>query len=213
MNTETRIAKHLLDVQAVSLQPHQPFTWASGLKSPIYCDNRITLSYPEVRSAITDAFVEQLQRTHPDVQVIAGVATAGIPQAALIAERMQLPMIYVRAQAKDHGKGNQIEGRAQAGQKVVLIEDLISTGGSSLIAVDALREAGLIVLSVSAIFSYRLSSAQERFAAHRCELYALSNYDALLALALELGQIQADDLAVLSAWKKDPKAWSNAHEK
>lgn len=213
MNTETRIAQHLLDIQAISLQPHQPFTWASGLKSPIYCDNRITLSYPEVRRAITDAFVEHLLRTHPEVELIAGVATAGIPQAALIAERMQLPMIYVRAQAKDHGKGNQIEGRAQAGQKVVLIEDLISTGGSSLVAVDALREAGLDVLSVSAIFSYQLSSAQERFAAHHCALYALSNYDALLACALDLGRIQAADLAVLSVWKKDPKAWSNAHEK
>lgn len=213
MNTETRIAQHLLDIQAISLQPHQPFTWASGLKSPIYCDNRITLSYPEVRSAITEAFVELLQRIHPDVELIAGVATAGIPQAALIAERMRLPMIYVRAQAKEHGKGNQIEGRAHAGQKVVLIEDLISTGGSSLVAVDALREAGLNVLSVSAIFSYQLSSAQERFAAHACVVHALSNYDALLALALALGQIQAADLAVLSTWKKDPKAWSNAHEK
>ncbi len=207
MNIQKQIAQDLLEIQAISLEPNQPFTWASGIKSPIYCDNRITLSYPVVRERITDAFVQLIKEKFKDVDVIAGVATAGIPQAALVAQKMGLPMVYVRSKAKDHGKENLIEGRVEKGQKCIVIEDLISTGGSVLVAVDALKEEGVEVLSVCAIFTYLLPKAMSNFEAHQTRLETLSNYDVLMDVALEKNFIQEEDLELLKKWKKDPASW------
>lgn len=207
MNIEKQIALDLLMVEAVSLRPHQPFTWASGIKSPIYCDNRVTLSYPDVRERITDAFVALIKTKFSDVDVIAGVATAGIPQAALVAQKLNLPMVYVRSKAKDHGKENLVEGRILKGQKAIVIEDLISTGGSVLVAVDALKEMGVEVLSVCAIFTYLLPKATASFEAHATRLETLSNYDALMDVALENNLIKEEDQETLKLWKKDPASW------
>ena len=207
MNLEKKIAQDLLEIEAISLRPNEPFTWASGIKSPIYCDNRITLSYPEVRERITDAFVALIKEKFSDVDVIAGVATAGIPQAALVAQKMGLPMVYVRSKAKDHGKENLIEGRVSKGQKAVVIEDLISTGGSVLVAVDALKEEGVEVLSVCAIFTYLLPKATSNFEAHQTRLETLSNYDVLMDVAVEKKFVEESDLDLLKAWKKDPASW------
>jgi orotate phosphoribosyltransferase len=201
------IAKQLLQIGAVHLRPKQPFTWTSGLKSPIYCDNRLTMSYPEVREQIADGFV-QLIRTHfPSANVIAGTATAGIPHAAWVAQKLNLPMIYVRDKAKGHGKENMIEGVLDAGRKVVVIEDLISTGGSSLKAALAVREAGAEVLGVAAIFTYQFERASEQFAGAGVPLHTLSHYTALLTEAVSLGQVESADLAMLQAWRVNPGAY------
>lgn len=207
MNTAQKIAKHLLDIHAVTLSPKEPYTWASGIKSPIYCDNRITMSHPAIRKDIAQAFVTLIQTKYPDVDVIGGTATAGIPQACWVSDLLNLPMVYIRGKAKDHGKGNQIEGRLNAGQKIVIIEDLISTGGSVLDAVEACREQGAIVLGVVAIFSYLLPKATQAFKEKGVELSVLSNYDVLLQTAVDHQMIQADELATLMEWKKDPAAW------
>lgn len=207
MNTAQRIAKHLLDIQAVTLSPKVPYTWASGIKSPIYCDNRITMGYPEIRKDIAQAFVQLIKAHYPEVDVIGGTATAGIPQACWVSDLLDLPMVYVRGKAKDHGKGNQIEGRLEKGQTIVLIEDLISTGGSVLEAVEACQEQGAIVLGVVAIFSYLLPKATQAFAAKAVELHTLSNYDVLLETAVASQKILASDLETLKEWKKDPAAW------
>ncbi|MHC1734976.1 MAG: orotate phosphoribosyltransferase [Erysipelotrichaceae bacterium] len=207
MNTSQRIAGHLLNVEAVSLQPDAPFTWASGILSPIYCDNRITLSYPEVRRDIAAELAKAIRENYPEVEVIAGTATAGIPQACWVAEIMDLPMVYIRTKAKDHGKENQIEGRITAGQKMVVIEDLISTGGSVLDACEAARREGADVLGVAAIFTYQLPKGIANFEEHRVKLVTLSDYTTLIRVAQDQGYIQKEHLEVLLEWKKDPQNW------
>lgn len=209
---EQRIAQDLLAIQAVSLQPNAPFTWASGLKSPIYCDQRITLGYPKIRQAIATDFVAKIQQHFPEVEVIAGTATAGIPHAAWIAQEMALPMVYIRSQAKAHGKGKQIEGRLEKGQKMVIIEDLISTGKSVLQAAEAARNEGADVLGVAAIFTYELPVGQANFAAHNLPLVTLTNLTTLLSEASEQQYINENERYLLEKWRKDPTNWQ-ANEK
>jgi orotate phosphoribosyltransferase len=204
----SQIAKHLLEIKAIKLQPQQPFTWASGWKSPIYCDNRKTLSFPEIRQAIRNAFVESIKNKYPQVEVIAGVATAGIPHAAFIADVMHLPMIYVRSEAKKHGLTNMIEGQIEKGQKVVLIEDLISTGGSSLKCVHALNDVGAEVLGLGAIFSYGFQTAVDQFKAANCDYFTLSDYHHLIATATEMKYIKDEDIQTLQKWREDPGNWN-----
>ena len=200
------IATHLLQINAIKLSPQNPFTWASGIQSPIYCDNRITLSYPAVRKSIVDAFVEK-SKTMPAFDIIAGVATAGIPHGALLAYALDVPFIYVRSKPKAHGRQNQIEGELKEGQRVLVIEDLISTGGSSLKAVEAVREAGGNVTSALAIFSYGFEQATQAFADAACPFDTLSNYDALLEVAIATNYVKPDEVERLKAWRKNPKAW------
>jgi orotate phosphoribosyltransferase len=206
-NNAKRIAQYLLQIKAIKLQPSNPFTWASGWKSPIYCDNRKTLSFPEVRSFICDSFVSLVQDLYPGAEVIAGVATGAIAHGALVAGKLGLPFIYVRSGAKEHGLGNQIEGYFEEGQKVVVIEDLISTGGSSLGAVKALREAGTEVLGMAAIFTYEFGKASDAFEAENCSLSTLSNYSVLIETAAESGYISAQDITTLSEWRRNPSEW------
>ncbi|OJG74318.1 orotate phosphoribosyltransferase [Enterococcus quebecensis] len=204
-----KIAKELLEIEAVFLSPNEPFTWASGIKSPIYCDNRITMSYPVVRKDIAKGLAEKIKESYPDVQVIAGTATAGIPHAAWVADILDLPMVYIRSKAKEHGKGNQIEGRIFKGQKMVVIEDLISTGGSVLEAASAAEREGADVLGVAAIFTYELPKGKEKFAEHNMKLVTLTNYSTLLDTALESNYIEESDIDLLKNWKKDPENWPN----
>jgi orotate phosphoribosyltransferase len=203
-----KVAEFLLQIEAIKLNPENPFTWASGLRSPIYCDNRKTLSYIEVRTFIRDAFVQCIRENYPQVDIIAGVATGGIAIGALVAEAMNLPFIYVRSEAKKHGLGNQIEGVLNAGQRVVVIEDLISTGSSSLNAVEALREAKADVIGMVAIFTYGFAKATEKFSQSNCSLITLSNYDWLLQQASQSGYITTDQQKELSNWKSNPEEWS-----
>ena len=204
-NMKKQIAKDLLSIGAVFLRPEEPFTWASGIKSPIYCDNRLTLTAPEVRTRVENALAETIKAEYPDCEVLMGTSTAGIAHAAIVGHLMGLPMGYVRSGHKDHGRHNQIEGRLEKGQKVVVVEDLISTGGSCIGVVEALREAGAVVLGVAAIFSYQLQDAVNNFGSIDCPFVTLSNYDALIETALELDYIKAEDLEKLKAWKQDPK--------
>jgi len=202
-----QIAKDLLDIEAIFLRPNEPFTWASGIKSPIYCENRITMSYPHVRRAIAKGLAAVIKTTYPEAEVIAGTATAGIPHAAWVAELLDLPMVYIRSKAKEHGKGNQIEGRIQPNQKMVVIEDLLSTGGSVLEACEAAKREGADVLGVAAIFTYELPQVQENFDQAGLSYVTLTNYTALIESALETGAIQESDVALLQEWRKDPAAW------
>lgn len=202
-----QIAKDLLDIEAIFLRPNEPFTWASGIKSPIYCDNRITMSYPHVRRAIAKGLAAVIKTTYPEAEVIAGTATAGIPHAAWVAELLDLPMVYIHSKAKEHGKGNQIEGRIQPNQKMVVIEDLLSTGGSVLEACEAAKREGADVLGVAAIFTYELPQVQENFDQAGLSYVTLTNYTALIESALETGAIQESDVALLQEWRKDPAAW------
>ncbi len=202
---ERRAAEILLDVKAVFLRPEEPFTWASGIKSPIYCDNRLVLSYPEERTEIKKGMVELIKKEFPEVEVIMGTATAGIPMAALTADVMGIPMGYVRSDAKKHGKQNQIEGKIEPGQKVVIVEDLISTGGSVKTVVDALKAAGADILGVAAIFTYGLPDSFKNFEEMGVEFRTLSNYDVLIQVAAEKGYIKEEVLGKLRQWKKDPK--------
>ncbi|KHF38088.1 orotate phosphoribosyltransferase [Halalkalibacter okhensis] len=197
-----QIAKHLLDIGAVHLRPNDPFTWTSGMKSPIYCDNRLTLSYPAVRKDIIKGFVTLLEKM--DVDVIAGTATAGIPHAALLADQVDLPMIYVRGSAKGHGKQNQIEGKIEKGQKVVLVEDLISTGGSVIQAAEALRESGAEVVAIVAIFTYEFQKAYDALKEADLPTHVLTSYSTLLTVAKEQGTITDDQEQRLNEWRKDP---------
>lgn len=206
-NIAKKTAGYLLQIKAIKLQPSNPFTWASGWKSPIYCDNRKTLSFPEVRSYIRDSFVSTVKMYYPEAELIAGVATGAIAHGVLAAEKLEMPFIYVRSEAKEHGLGNQIEGYYTAGQKVVVIEDLISTGGSSLNAVKALRDAGCVVLGMAAIFTYEFRKAFDGFAAANCELHTLSNYSTLVEAAAESGYITAQDVETLRVWRTDPANW------
>lgn len=207
METAKLIAGKLLEIDAVALRPDEPFTWTSGIKSPIYCDNRLTMSYPEVRKLIAQSFAEVIRNQYPEAEVVAGTATAGIPHAAWVAEELNLPMIYVRSKPKGHGKGNQIEGLLKEGQKTIVIEDLISTGGSSIEAAQAVEKAGGEVQAVLAIFSYQFTAAEEAFAAAGIPFQTLSNYSALLELAVENGKITTEQQTALSEWRKNPKEW------
>lgn len=206
-DTAKQVAEYLLQIKAIKLEPTNPFTWASGWKSPIYCDNRKTLSFPEVRTYIKKAFAEAVLAKYPDVEVIAGVATGAIALGALVAEEMNLPMVYIRSSAKAHGMTNLIEGEIKAGQKVVVIEDLISTGGSSLKAVDALREAGCEVLGMLAIFTYGFQTAADNFTNANCKLDTLSDYNVMIDRAQEIGYVKAEDVDQLKEWRKDPANW------
>ncbi len=209
MTLATQIAADLLDIKAVYLKPEDPFTWASGIKSPIYTDNRITLSYPETRDLIENGFVETIKEQFPEVEVIAGTATAGIPHGAIIADKMGLPFSYIRSKPKDHGAGNQIEGCVVKGQKMVIIEDLISTGGSVLDAVKAAKEAGLEVLGVVAIFTYELPKATANFDQAGVKLVTLSNYSELIKVAKVKGYITADELMLLKKFKENQENWQD----
>ena len=203
MTLERKIAKHLLDIEAVALRPNDYFTWTSGIKSPIYCDNRITMSYPTIRREIAVGMSEVIKAKFPEVEVVAGTATAGIPHAAWVSEVLDLPMIYVRDSAKKHGKTNQIEGRLLEGQKVVIIEDLISTGLSSLKVAKALEEAGTVVLGVVAIFSYELKKAKDAFAADKVEYHTLTNYNYLIEEAVASDYIKQEDVEKLLEWRNN----------
>jgi len=202
------IARALLSIHAVELRPDEPFTWSSGLKSPIYCDNRLTMSFPEVRGLIANGFAAVIREHHPGCEAVAGIATGGIPHAAWTAERLGLPMLYVREKPKGHGKTNQIEGAFKPGQKVVLIEDLVSTGGSSLRAAVAVRDAGCEVLGTVAIFTYEFPQAASAFAEQGIPLRTLSSYSVLLETALEMGSITAEQAELLKGWKNDPEGYS-----
>ena len=210
LNLSATIASSLLEIKAVALRPNEPFTWTSGLKSPIYCDNRLTMSYPLIRTMIAEGFAETIREQYPDAEVIAGTATAGIPHAAWVADKLGLPMIYIRDKAKGHGKQNQIEGALQPGQKVVVIEDLISTGGSSLKAAQAAVDAGGDVQAVLAIFTYEFPSAAKLFADAGIPMQTLTTYSTLLETALEQGFIRQEDLAKLQAWRSNPAEYGKS---
>lgn len=207
---ETAVAKDLLDIEAVFLSPNEPFTWASGIQSPIYCDNRITISYPKVRKQIAQGLADKIKEQWPDVEVIAGAATGGVPHAAWVADILDLPMVYIRAKAKDHGKGNQIEGRIHEGQKMVIIEDLISTGGSVLGTAEAAKREGADVLGVAAIFTYELPKGEENFKNAGVPLVTLTNYSTLIEAALASNYVNEAELELLKRFKADPTNWQKA---
>ena len=202
-----KIANSLLQINAIILQPNDPFKWAAGWNSPIYCDNRKTLSYPEVRSSIQKHMSNIIKKYYNKTDIIAGVATAGIPHGALVADALNLPFIYVRSKAKKHGKQNQIEGFFEKGKKVVLVEDLISSGKSSLEAATTLRNAGLEINGVASIFTYGFTSASINFLNANSQYISLCDYDTLLSEAIKQKYIKEDDLSILKKWKKDPSNW------
>jgi len=202
------IAKMLLEIQAIKLNVNNPFTWASGWKSPIYCDNRMSLSYPQVRTYIREQLANEILQNFKGVEAIAGVATAGIPQGALVADALKLPFLYVRSKPKGHGMENLIEGKITINQKVVLIEDLISTGGSSLSAVEALRNAGFHVLGMAAIFTYGFGVATENFMKSNVKLITLSSYSELIDEAAQLNYITNDQVEHLRKWRENPAGWN-----
>ena len=204
---KNQFAKMLMDIEAIKLQPNAPFTWASGWKSPIYTDNRKTLSFPRVRSFVKLELCHTILEQFPEAEAVAGVATGAIAQGALVAEELGLPYAYVRPKPKDHGMGNQVEGQLPKGAKVVVVEDLISTGGSSLKAVEALRQYGVEVIGMVASFTYGFPVAEEAFAAAGVKLITLSNYNAVVEEAAKTGYIKEEDKAVLAEWRKDPSVW------
>ncbi|MFD3000965.1 orotate phosphoribosyltransferase [Pontibacter toksunensis] len=206
-NTAHQVASFLLETEAVKLRPEQPFKWSSGWNSPIYCDNRVTLSFPYIRSYIKQQLAELIKQHYPEAEAIAGVATAGIAQGALVAELLEMPFLYVRPEPKKHGMGNQIEGRLLEGQKVVLVEDLISTGGSSLKAAEAVKAAGAEVIGMAAIFTYGFSVADDNFRQAGIPLYCLSNYNALTEAAVANGYIHASAMEALAQWRQSPETW------
>ena len=211
MNMAAQTAEFLLTVKAVKLNNEHPFTWASGRKSPIYCDNRVTLSYPEIRTFIRQRFTEIIAEMWGDVDVIAGVATGGIAQGALVAQELGKPFVYVRSEQKSHGLTNQIEGEIHEGQSVVVIEDLVSTGKSSLVAVKALRERGCQVKGMAAIFTYGLQVAADNFDAEKVELVTLTDYDTLIGVARERDYIDHEAQESLAKWRENPERWSDEH--
>ena len=210
LNTEIakQIAKSLLQIKAIILSPSAPFTWASGWHSPIYCDNRITLSHPEIRNFIRQELAQGIVKKYGKPDVIAGVATGAIAQGALVAQELGLPFIYIRSSAKDHGRQNLVEGKIDSGQSVVVIEDLISSGKSSLASVDALKSTGCIVKGMAAIFTYGLDKAKENFENHDCELFTLGDYDTLIEQALDTKYITESDLSLLKEWRSNPSKWN-----
>lgn len=203
-----KVAEFLLQIKAIKLQPEQPFTWASGILSPIYCDNRKTLSYPPVRTFIRQCFTEKIVETFGKPDLIAGVATGGIPHGVLVAQELGIPFVYVRSAAKKHGLGNMIEGDFKENQTVVVVEDLISTGGSSLQAVEALREANLNVKGLAAIFTYGFDVATKNFEVANCKYVTLTNYEYLLDVAIEKKYVSGNQLETLQDWKSNPEAWN-----
>jgi len=204
MSLERTIAHDLLSIGAVFLRPDEPFTWASGIKSPIYCDNRLTLTAPPVRTHVEEGLVDLICKHYPNVEVLMGTSTAGIAHAAIVGHLMGLPMGYVRSGNKDHGRNNRIEGKLEAGQKVVVVEDLISTGGSCIEVVEALREAGADVLGVVSIFTYGMQKGLDRMAAANVINYSLSNFDAVCEVAAEEGKIKAEDIERLKKFRANP---------
>lgn len=209
LNKETAIktAELLLQIKAIKLEPQHPFTWASGWKSPIYCDNRIVLSYPPIRNYIRENFARQIEELYGKPDVIAGVATGAIGIGMLVAETMNLPFVYVRPEAKGHGRKNQIEGHLESGQTVVVIEDLVSTGNSSLNAIKALKEANVTIKGMLSIFSYGFKIAEENFKKEHTDFYSLSNYDQLIDTALKTNYINATEAETLKTWRQDPSNW------
>ncbi len=206
-DTAPKVAEFLLQIKAIKLQPDQPFTWASGWKSPIYCDNRIALSYPRVRTFIRQELVKLIESKFGRPDIIAGVATAAIAPGALVAEAMGLPFVYVRPSPKEHGRQNTIEGEVQPNQSAVVIEDLISTGGSSLKAVEELRKNNVLVKGLVSIFTYGFETANENFKKAACPWYSLSNYDVLIRQAIATGYVRKEELPLLEAWRKKPEIW------
>ncbi|MCT4785481.1 orotate phosphoribosyltransferase [Exiguobacterium aestuarii] len=202
-----QIAEALLQIEAVTLSPTEPYTWSSGLKSPIYCDNRLTLSYPDIRNRIIDGLVDAVEST--EIDVIAGTATAGIPHGALLADRLGLPFIYVRSSAKGHGKGNQIEGKLDSGARVLVIEDLLSTGMSSIEAAQAIREADGEVVGIQAIFSYGLPILEKNLADSHLEVASLTTFLELIDVAQSTGILNESEILSLREWQQDPRAWSD----
>jgi orotate phosphoribosyltransferase len=209
MKTTSRIAEFLLLSKAIKLEPASPFIWASGWKSPIYCDNRRTLSYPKIRTSIRDAYVECIRQNFEIPDIIAGVATGAIAQGALVAEKMNLPFIYVRSSAKGHGMQHLIEGDYKPGQSVLVIEDLISTGGSSMKAVEALQDAGCIVIGMVATFTYGFPDSEETFRLNNLKVKTLTDYDTMLSQALDGGYIEFSQIPLLKKWRLDPAHWTN----
>jgi len=201
---EKKIAKALLSIKAVIFRPDEPFTWASGIKSPVYCDNRLTLTAPAVRTQIEEGLAETIRANFPEVEVLMGTSTAGIAHAAIVGHLMNMPMGYVRSGAKDHGRQNQIEGKLEAGQKVVVVEDLISTGGSAIDVVNVLREAGAEVLGIVSIFTYGMKKGLDRLEAANVKNISLTNFDAMAEAAAEEGYIQPEDIARLIAFRNNP---------
>ena len=207
INIANQVAKSLLQINAIILQPNAPFKWAAGWNSPIYCDNRKILSYPKIRSYIKKGLADVIRNHYNSTDVIAGVATAGIPHGALLAEELGLPFIYVRAKAKGHGKQNQIEGYFKEGQSVILVEDLISSGKSSLEAAATLKEAGMKVKGIISIFTYNFNTASENFKNKNCEYVSLCDYNTLLPQAIEQKYIKEEDLSILKEWRENPSTW------
>jgi len=207
MDTSQQIADWLLRIQALSFRPKSPYTWASGWKSPVYCDNRLTLSYPDIRTGIAEAFAEAIRSAFPEASGVAGVATAGIPHATLAGHLLNLPLAYVRSQPKSHGKGNQIEGQLVPDSLVVVIEDLVSTGGSSLQAVDALRQEGYRVAGLVSVFTYGFPVAEQRFADADLTAISLCNLQVLGERAVESGYVSAADWERVTEWRKNPADW------
>ncbi len=214
LNSETAAitAEKLLQIKAIKLNVTEPFTWASGLRSPIYCDNRVTLSYPAIRTYMRDELVKAIRKHYGNAEVVAGVATAGIPQGVLVAEALGLPFVYVRAAKKSHGLTNQIEGRLESSKKAVVVEDLVSTGKSSLAAVDSLREAGAEVVGMVALFTYGLEIADDNFKKKKCSLVTLSDYNHMIDQAAATGYVAEEDKRQLMEWRINPKSWSDKFE-
>ena len=210
-NTEKLIAKDLLSIKAVFFRPDEPFTWASGIKSPVYCDNRLTLTAPKVRNDVENALAETIKREYPDAEVLMGTSTAGIAHAAITAHILDMPMGYVRSGAKDHGRGNQIEGKLEKGQKVVVVEDLISTGGSVIEVVNVLREAGAEVLGIVSIFTYGMKKGIDRLAEAQVKNVSLTNFDTIAEIAAEESYIKSEDVSRLIAFRNNPsdEGWIN----
>jgi len=206
-----KVSESLLQIKAIKLSVNEPFTWASGLRSPIYCDNRKTLSFPKIRTFLRQQFVEIISENFGNIDLIAGVATGAIAHGVLVAQEMGLPFVYVRSSEKKHGLENKIEGHYEAGQSVIVIEDLVSTGKSSLNAVEALKDAGCDVKGMVAIFSYNLQQALDNFSESKCALYTLSDYDELIKQAVEGNYISESNLRSLIDWRKDPQLWSDKH--
>lgn len=203
---QAEVARNLLEIKAIKLSPSAPFTWASGIQSPIYCDNRVALSYPAVRSFLKKCLAEK-SAEFGNFDVVAGVATAGIPHGALLADLLEKPFVYVRSSAKDHGRRNMIEGELQAGQRVLVIEDLISTGGSCIVAAEALREVGAVVVGVLAIFQYGFAKATTAFSEKNIAFQTLTNYDVLIQEAIKMGYVGEKDLITLKQWRENPEGW------
>ena len=207
MGTESKVAELLLKAGAVILRPQKPFKFSSGILSPIYCDNRLLLSKPNERKLLRDLYVKKIKKEEIDVDVIAGIATASIPWAALVAEKLKKPMIYIRKEAKDHGRENLIEGGLEPGQKVLVIEDLVSTGGTSLASVAAARKEGAVVEKCLAIFTYELDIAKKGFEEAKCQLLTLSRFSTLVKVAAKKGYIKKEEIAMLKEWNKNPAEW------